>query len=172
MAKVKKHKTQKSKIEHGLSLLGWASIDKSAKYDIWTHPDQSMKFLVGKSGALRRTPGPISQSVSMTGLKLYSGLLQLSEAAEAQPELFADPVAARAWLNAQGAYEDAAVAPVAGGFGRRGTTVQNPSPVAENTHPTPPIPATQPPVPAPVADPVAPTPFPADAASVNPEEGW
>lgn len=76
--------TQKSLLEAGLKACGW-SVDpnaKTSKYNTYTKEGAYYKFLVGKSGALRKTETTASASRSLTHSKLHKAYIEVGRYAE------------------------------------------------------------------------------------------
>ena len=77
-----KQMTGKAKTIAGLEALGYR-LDvtaKTSKYKVYRLND--LKFLIGKSGALRKTKGSIASSISLTDSRFHKCLQQLGEEAE------------------------------------------------------------------------------------------
>ena len=77
-----KQMTAKAKTIAALEALGYR-LDvtaRTSKYKVYRLND--LKFLIGKSGALRKTEGSIASSISLTDSRFHKCLQQLGEDAE------------------------------------------------------------------------------------------
>jgi len=81
--------SRKQETIDGILALGYEETHRSKKYRCFSRPQSPQTLLVGKSGALRVTRGPIAESRSMTGNKqhlAYAYVGRLSERMALTPE--------------------------------------------------------------------------------------
>lgn len=86
----------------GFEALGFGETFRSRKYRTFVSPASDYTWCVGKSGALRRTKGPISESISVTGGVDHIGIRLVGKIAykrDAEGEASLMPIQARGILK-------------------------------------------------------------------------
>ena len=75
--------TNRDKAIAGLRATGWEfnADHGTSKYLAFEHPERAFRLLIGKSGALRKTVGPVSSSLSLTGSFFHRALRTVGERA-------------------------------------------------------------------------------------------
>lgn len=72
----------------GLETIGYVEDrGRSRKYRVFVKEGAAWRVLVGKSGALRRTRGSISDSVSITGTRFHKCLREIGKQSYPSPEI-------------------------------------------------------------------------------------
>lgn len=74
--------TNRDKIIAGLTALGFVQVDaRTSKYLVFKEPGSNNNaYLVGKSGALRKTTtGTVSKSISLTGSKVCNVIMTVGQ---------------------------------------------------------------------------------------------
>jgi hypothetical protein len=63
----------------GLIAMGWTETanPSTRKYRVFAHPDNPCKYLIGRSGALRKTGGTVAQSISLTGNRVHRAICEV-----------------------------------------------------------------------------------------------
>ncbi len=75
--------TNRNKIIAGLTALGFVQDTnaRTSKYLVFKEPGKSNAYLVGKSGALRKTNSTVAKSISLTDAKVCKVIMTVGERA-------------------------------------------------------------------------------------------